>query len=344
VENEARPEQNASARERAPRAPRAPLAFGWLGIGTLIATFVAALVDRGDADDAAVPRATALWAADRDGSRVCTLDARLIVERSIACPEPLEVRACADGGAWVLRATRRVAGGAQRLERWNAGGETLASVALDPCISLCTDDRDQALVIEAHSASHAERAWRVARDGSLSPLAEREGLRCLAPWRDGVVIGTSNGELVCVDASARSTLARESGGVVLDLARGPEAGTLWLLEKRGSNRLALLDERFAARWSIGLRISALHLAPVPGEERVWLCDAREPRVQRFGPRGTLELDLRNLPLAGLDRAVAWSDRGAVLAAPGALLHVDQHGRLAPGQGGFNYLVALDRAR
>jgi len=341
VENEARLEPNAPARERAPRAPHA---FGWLGLGTLIATFVAALVDRGDADAAAVPRATALWAADRDGSRVCTLDARLIVERSIPCREPLEVRACADGGAWVLRATRRVAGGAHRLERWNADGDTLASVALDPCRALGTDDRDQALVIEARNASHAERAWRVARDGWLTPLAERDGLRCLAPWRDGVVLGTSSGELVCVDASARATLARESGGIVLDLARGPAPGTLWLLENRGSDRLALLDEQLAARCSIGVRIAAVHLAPVPGEERVWLCDSREPRVQRFGPHGTLELDLRNLPLAGLDRAVAWPDRGAVLAAPGALLHVDEHGRLAPGQGGFNYLVALDRAR
>jgi hypothetical protein len=56
----------------------------------------------------------------------------------------------------------------------------------------------------------------------------------------------------------------------------------------------------------------------------------------------VEIEAQNLPAPALDRSVAWRDGGALLLSPGAILHVDASGALAPGQGGFAWLA--DAAR
>jgi hypothetical protein len=130
-------------------------------------------------------------------------------------------------------------------------------------------------------------------------------------------------------------------GAVLDLARGPEPGSAFALAGGGSE-LVRLGPDLGLRWQVALPVSARHLAAVAGVERVWIVDTSAARVLRYGPGGALELDRAGLPLAGLDRALPWIDGGVLLPAPGAILHLDARGHLAPGQGGFNFLVDLAR--
>jgi hypothetical protein len=101
----------------------------------------------------------------------------------------------------------------------------------------------------------------------------------------------------------------------------------------------LLAPDLSVRWAANLPRRAAHLAPVPGEERVWIANTESPCVLRYGPGGALELDRCGLPLPGLDRAVAWRD-GLAVAAVGAILRLDGLGNLKPGQGGFVALSDL----
>lgn len=353
------------------REPRASCGLGLLGAGTLIAFLAHSLPW-----DASVIRPpdlapVALWVADRDGQQVYALDADLIIARRFHCAWPLAVEPCRDGGVWVLRAGSDThdagdesnpsgpvdtgdpedhgqrsgrSGSSDQLERWSAGGELLSAVALDRCIDLERSTEDDALVIEAATRSHAERALRVRSDGSVVSLYERPGLACIAHAGRAVALGTSTGTVLRVDPLASGSIVgeRDLGGSLGDLAPGPEEGSLWALDVRGPRRLHLLDAQLGLRWSTRVELAALHIAAVPNEERVWLCDTLEPRVRRFGPEGQLELDLGGLSLAGLDRATAWLGGGVLLAAPGAILHLDARGQPRPGQGGFSYLVDVGR--
>ncbi|HUR28569.1 MAG TPA: hypothetical protein VM509_10310, partial [Planctomycetota bacterium] len=110
------------------------------------------------------------------------------------------------------------------------------------------------------------------------------------------------------------------------------------LDAQGYGRLALFDAALAVRWSRSVGLHALHFAPERGTERVWIADATEPRVRRFGPGGLLEIDRPDMPLGGLDRACATASGTALFTAPGALLALDALGQNAPGQAGFDFLV------
>jgi hypothetical protein len=335
----------------APRAPRrlasraqALRALGLLGAGAWIAILAVVLDPGVGPNRTSSDRAIAVWVADRDADRIHGLDADLIRARSFACRAPLALRARRDGGLWVLRARERAPGSRQRVERRDAQGDLRAMVELDSCVDLERDADDAALVIEARAAGHTDRAWRVRDDGSLVLLLERDHLSCATAALDSIALGTSNGDLVRIDARAEGRVLAEAhlDARLGDLAPGPEAGTLWALDVRRPGRLYLLEENLDVRWSVRVELSAAHLAPVLGEERVWLCDGAEPRWRRFGPSGVLELERSLLPLGGLERALAWTDGGVVWIAPGAVMRADAQGRSKPGQGGFNYLVDLDR--
>jgi hypothetical protein len=330
-----------------PRSARArPLRVaGFLGAGALCALALGAIRAAG-AGSAPASTAVALWATDRDAGALYTLDADLMVTRTIACGWPLQASACRDGGAWVLRSGNGTPNFGGRLDRRSAEGELITEVTLGTCTDLDVNERDEALVIESKASSHPDRALRIRLEGSLFPLLEMNGLTCVAPSHASVALGTASGEVLRVDPLGSGAILAQThlGGRIGDIARGPDEESLWVLDVSGSRRLYLLDADLSVRWSVPVGLRALHFAPVPNEERVWLADTVEPRVRRFGPSGWLELDVVGLPLAGMDRTAAWLHGGVLCAAPGAIIHLDAGGHLQPGQGGFDYLTDLAPAR
>lgn len=323
-------------------------ALGLFGIGTTL-TVGTALIPGASSTPIQPPGAIAVWATDRDAHQVYGLDLDLILARSIPLGWPLEVEACDSGGAWVLRSGNAGTLTGHRLDRLSRAGELITEVTIHHALDLDTFQGEDALVIETPGGSHATtRVLRFHKEGSLFSLLEQAGLVCVAGSRDSVLAGTDSGAVLRIDPAPSGSvgviLAQvQLGGRIGDLARGPWPGSAWALDTSAARRLFLLDADLSVRWVANVGIAALHIAAVPGEERVWLADTATPRVRRFGPAGALEIDRRGLPLIGLDRAVAWREGGVLVAAPGAILHLDANGQTAPGQGGFNYLIDLARA-
>src|SRR5688572_6345064 len=85
----------------APSSTAARLAA--LAFGTLLALAIAMCARSCAPSALARPGPVAVWAVDRDAHRLVGLDQDLIVARQVRVERPLEVEACADGGAWVLR-------------------------------------------------------------------------------------------------------------------------------------------------------------------------------------------------------------------------------------------------
>jgi len=286
----------------------------------------------------------AVWLCDRDGNRVLGLDRHLLQVRSIALRAPLEIEARSDGGAWVVSAAAGDPLGPHDLLRLSAAGELSLVAALKPVFDLCSDEAGRALVLDLGDGAArlqlfepgSALAWSRVWPGALSAVARA----------DRVLVGTSAGSLALFDLSAPGSAPRvaQVGGLICDLAQGPRPGTWWALDAQGASRLLLLDENLGVEWSTGIGLHALHLAPVPGVERVWLADSTQPHARRFGAGGLLEIDRPDMPLGGLDRACAWNEGAALFTAPGALLHLDAHGQGAPGQAGFDFLVDVAVAR
>lgn len=331
-------------------APRQRLVrgLGLFGAGATLAVGSAliaeAAIGRRGGGESPPPGPVALWATDRDGGVVYGLDANLIVARQVQLAWPVEVEACRDGGAWALRAGNGSPAGTYRLDRIARDGSLVTEVTLGTCLDLAGLDGRDALVIELGSGpGGADRALRLETEGGLHVLLEAPGLLCVADSRGSVAVGTQAGGVMRLHPAANGAVLDrvQLGGQIGDLAPGPWPGSLWALDVTGNGRLVLLDADLSIRWSAPIGLRSLHLAPVPGEERIWIADTTEPIVRRFGPGGVLELDRQGLPLTGLDRAVAWSAGGVLLAAPGAILRLDAAGALQPGQGGFAFLVDLD---
>ena len=318
--------------------------WGWTGIGALAALCVA--IGLGAASRARLAPAgpVVLWAADRDAGVLYALDADLILARRTALGTPLEIVRARDGGLFMLRQDGAGPGRGTRLCVLDARGLPQSEVALERCLDLDTLDGRTALLVEEPAAGGTElrRALRIAPGGARSVLARSAVLRCISGSRASVLVGTDDGWVDRLPLEGSVPLGSvQLGGAVLDLARGPEAGSVFVL-LNAPPRLALLGPELEARWQVALPVVARHLGAVEGTERVWIADTSAARVLRYGPGGALELDRDGLPLLGLDRALPWIDGGVLLCAPGAILHLDARGHLAPGQGGFNFLVDLAR--
>lgn len=325
------------------RRGRAPLArhLGWFGFGVSVAAFVA-LVRAGVPAPAPAGPAV-LWAVDRDGHELVGLDRDLLVAKSVHVDWPLEVECTGDGGTWVLRSGNGQAGTSVRLDRFDADGVLITQLYLEDSFDLDVLDGEQALLIER--ASTGPRVLRVRTEGSWYPVSTDPRVTCVSGSRGTVLVGTNDGAVMRVDPSSGAILAQvQLDGHVGDLVRGPTPGSCWALDTQGTGRLFLLDENLAVRWAVGVGYESRHVAPVPGEERAWVADVNSPRVRRFGPSAVIELDHQGLPTAGLDRVVPWRNGGALLVAPGALVHLTAQGALAPGQGGFAWLGDADRIR
>ena len=286
------------------------------------------------------PGEAVVWVADRDASRVYGLDSNLLLARRLAVDWPLEVEPAHDGGLWVLRSAAGISSSTHRLDRFDANGVLVTELWLERATDLdVLGGGEQALLVEERAGFPA-RLLRVRTEGSLFVLIERGGLACVTGERDTAVVGTSEGDVLRVHAESGAVVTSARVGTrIIDLAPGPEPGMAWALDGAGNGRVVLLAADLSVRWSRALARSAAHLAPVRGEERVWLANTLEPCVVRIGPDGVLELDRCGLPLPGLDRALAWRG-GVIVSAVGAILRLDSTGNLRPGQGGFDFVVDI----
>lgn len=282
------------------------------------------------------------WVADRDADAVVGLDDGLFEAKRIELTSPVELERAADGALWVVSARDSHPLGPHDLVRYGPDGRRTAAASFGPVYDLERLGAD-ALVVERTNG--AGRVACVTPDGSVTVLASLPTVRCASGSGDRVAIGTEEGDVLLLDIAATppALVAQHAlGGIVGDLAPGPTDGTWWVLDVGGAGRLRLLEPNLVPRWTITVGLHALHLLPIRGEERVWLADTTAPVARRYGSGGALELDVQNLPLSGLDRGVALAGGGVLLAAPGAVLHLDATGTLQPGQGGFDFLVDLTR--
>lgn len=323
----------------APRRSALARQLGWFGVGGAAALVLVLTRDMQAAPS--VPGPTVLWAADRDGDRLVGLDRDLLIERTVPMTWPLEVEVTRDGGVWVLRSEDGQAGSSTRLDRLDPQGVLINELYLESCRDLDVID-DYALALERTNGS--VRLVRVRTEGSLFVLQQRADLACVSGSNASVLCGTDTGSVLRIDARNGALLAEvQLGGTIGDIARGPTLGSSWALDTQGTGRLFLLDATLAITWAAGVGFPCAHLGPVPGQERVWIADTSSARVRRFGPAATVELDRQGLPAIGLDRVLAWRDE-ALLLSPGAIVHIDAHGLLAPGQGGFAWLSDAARLR
>jgi len=308
--------------------------WGWCGIGALAALAIALASGRLRSAELAPPGPVVLWVADRDAGRLYGLDEDLILAARLPLAAPLDLARARDGRLYVLCAPGR-------LVELDARGAPQRELEVGTCLDLETQ-ADCALLVQQPGPEGPRRAAILAPDEAPRTLLEAERLRCICGSLDSVLVGSDDGRVERLALANGERLGSVVlGGAIVDLAPAAEAGGAFALDGAG-RRLLRLAPDLALHWQADLPLEARHLAPVGGEERVWLADCAAPRVLRYGPGGALELDCPNLPLRGLDRALAWSGGGVLLVAPGALLQLDRQGHQAPGQGGFNFLVALAR--
>jgi hypothetical protein len=299
----------------------------------------------------------AVWVADRDGHELVGLDAELFVAARRPLRFPVEVEARADGGIWVLSAPRGGPLTPHRLSRFDSRGFVRRTAEVEVVLDLTTLDGGDALVVEGASAvprnpgaaaPPTRRVLRVADDGSAGGVAEAIGARCVAGRGDRALVGTERGWALLFDLKRTggpppgALVRRWCGGELVDVAPGPRAGTWWALDGRasGEGRVLLLDRSLRTVWEAPLGFEAQHLAPVAGEERVWVAAAAEGRARRFGPGGAVEVASADVAMRGALRGVALPSGGLLLVSPGAVMRVDGSGQRLPGQGGFAFLVDL----
>jgi hypothetical protein len=277
--------------------------------------------------------------ADRDASDVVALDPDLLVVRRIAVERPIEIEARADGGFWSISAPASAALGPHLLRRYSGAGTLVRELAIGVPFDLASLDGDAAITVELTSGATRDVGVYDA-SGSRVRVAGGERAFCAAGRGGEIAVGGEDGSIeVWPIAPAGAPLAaRALGGWIADVAPGPRRGTWWVLDAAGAGRILLLDRGLATLWERPSTVRALHLAPVPATERVWLADATEPFAARFGAAGALELGPLATPARGLDRALGLASGGAILVAPGALIRLGPQGQLLPGQGGFDFAV------
>ncbi len=323
------------------------------------------------------PGAVALWVADREGQSLLGLDGDLYVVETRRASWPVGVLTGQGGRLWTVEAPQATPLGDHRLAQWAAGGELLWEAELGPVLDLAADGAGRVLVVEMGTGSGEGNRLLLA-DPEAALVAEGGGedlvellsgplINCAAGEAGMVLVGTGDGRLLVLRHSAPSRVLRvlEVGGQVGDVApvgwpsgsaAHPRAGAppvapagasaqepggngWWILDVATPGRLLRLDADLGVAWELPTGIRPAHLIPDAGRGCVWAADVNEPFVRRWGVDGSLELNLGDLPLGGLDRGVVLGG-GIVLTAPGALLRLDGTGGVLPGQGGFHFPVDL----
>lgn len=287
-----------------------------------------------------------VWAADRDAQRLVGLDGNLIAVREIPIGWPLAVEARDDGGLWVLRSGNATGTFGMRLTSFSPRYEQENETYLERASDLALVDGRDALAIEnGAGASGADRLWRIAPDGHSRLLLEHAALVCVTPFAPGeLVVATATSVVRLEIGAVPRVLARANlTARCVDLAPGPRPGTCFVLDAALPCRLFLLGADLGQVWSTNVGFEAHEIVRVPDAERVWLGDTIGARARRFGPGGAVERDLV-LSMLAPEHGVDWLDGGALFATPGAVLRLDGQGQPLPGQGGFQWLSDLSRAR
>lgn len=286
------------------------------------------------------PTTTSFWGADRDGERVIGLGCDLFAARSWPVECPVDVVPGGEGSLWVLRADRADPTALPRLLRLSAEGEVLLDLPLPGAerIHGAVGGGECLALVDVEGK---RQLCRIDLDGERVVLARAAPGARLAVGAGGVLL--VEGE--CLRLVGGEAHARPSGGRVLALA--PADQGWWLVEElEGERFLRRLDARLDSslrRTLADLDLDAegiLLLAPRPGRGGVWLVNHRGEAV-RFDAAGRVRAR-GAAPLPGVERCVATEDGGVLLALPGAIVRLDFLGRPCPGQGGFDFLVALAR--
>ena len=290
------------------------------------------------------------------------LDEDLIVRARASLPSPVDVCARRDGGAWVLCALEPRADAERALARVRADG-ALACLrrGLAPGARLSKLDGRSALLVQPGGDEGAGSLERLAEDGATSPVWRAVGLRQVA-----VRTGSSNATerslalALAVSGEAELTaLSIPSTGEARVLARGRldapvvevaaaggdgDGEGWWALEADVPPRLVRLDAGLRVCSRVELELDGGGEAPglvVADSGAPWLFSRTRARIERRDSesgarrRGRAE----GLPHGAATAGTAWRG-GALFATGGALLHLDDRLRIAPGQGGFRGVVSL----
>ena len=289
------------------------------------------------------------WLADRDGGALVGLDSDRLEVRRIGLEWPVELEVGTDGDLWVACAGPGGPVGPHRLLLVeDESGRIEREFLLGPVLDLeSVGGLGGEVLAVALGSGGAREVVRFARAGAVTTVERGDDAFCVAGAWGCTLVGSERGELRLWGPDGQRLARRDFGGVISDVAPGPEPGCWWVLDAAGGaggQRLALVGRDLSSRWEVPAGVAALSLAPERGLERVWLCDGEGALAQRFGPGGTLELAQAGLAHSGATRA-SWGQDGLLwIAAPGALLCLDGSGARAPGQGGFEFLVDVERVR
>lgn len=303
---------------------------------------------RGGAAPPASSNAGQLVATDRDAGAVVVLDADLIELRRFNVPYALEVELRADGRLWVVAASALGPLGPHTLLTLEPSGAVAAQTPIGPLLDLACLDGGAALLVVLRPDGQRDAVLHPT-SGQTLQLGVGAAWASIAGQSNHVLVAGHDGSLASYSVGAATGLAaqRQFGGVIADVAPGPQRGTWYVLDVGGSpnqRRLAVLDAQLATLWSAPLGCGALHLCVSPDRQRVWLADGAAGFARRFGPNGALELAWATLPVLGCERGVVRADGSAVFAGPGALVRLASDGSVLPGQGGFTFLVDVAARR
>jgi hypothetical protein len=319
----------------------APVNLAWRGVvlfgaGAAACVFVSLAGGTLLAGRSSPPGPVAIWVADRGASRVYGLDANNIVARTIQVGSPLRVVSAGERGVWILRAREARARAEHDLVLATGEGRITFELELDRCLDLSAARSGDALCL-TRDAAGARSAGRISLEGQRTVLAQRGDFTAIAGLSASIAIGTERGELLRFDGDGDLCSCSVVARSVVDLAPGPHADSVWVLDS--GNEVRLIDAHDRVVWRSSTGFDARKLAPIPSSEDVWLIARDGPCARRFG-RASGPLDCSDFGAIPAECALGLPDGGVLLALPGAIVNRDERGRPLPGQGGFHTLVDL----
>lgn len=322
--------------------------LGFLGAGALVAiglALVRAVSSEDEVDRASTSAPVSLWIADRDGCAVYGLDEDLILARRASVDWPIAVAGRPDGGAWVLRSTLASPDGPARLLRLDPEGVIRSETEFSACAGLAVLADGSALVLEKSSGGEdGDRVVRCNEAGVVAIVHRGRSLTCVSASKGSIAVGDAHGIVrrVSIDPVGEVLADVDLHEKILEIESDSTGAAFWVLTASGGATIHRLDADFDVRGSIEAGSSSTRIASHVDPDRIWLIDGARSTVRRLGPRGIVEIERGELPLAGSASAVGNSHGGLSIVNPGSVLLLDPAGRTRAGLGGFAHLVDVDR--